>query len=770
MVGALEGITVVDFGCFIAGPLLGERLAQNGANVVRVDPPGGPKLSGLPDAYLNRGKRRLTLDLRKGEDLRVAQDLARAADVVVENFRPGVMQQMGLGSEQILATNPGLVYCSLPGFAADDPRASMPGWEGIVMSATAGYRRLDEHWDWKARANVDTGDPGRPLFTSLPIASTTAAMLGAVRVVAALLQRNRTGRGAWIEVPLAEAMLEVVGFHLEFPDFVGPRVDLPRPFLGSYRCADDRFVDQVSYPRFVERFLKAAGVWDSWREAGLSDMSAVFTDPELRRLGEQRFTQLIRDRPAAHWESLASELGIPFALVRTPTEWLANDHARQSGAVIDLDDPEFGPLSMAGIAMHFSETPAHISARLLPSAKPGGTAGEILARSRTNDVGSASEDGGPLNGISVLELSQVVAGPITGRLLADCGANVLKVANPHPGGNNGFHGSYTNRGKRTALLDVQDPADLGHLRGALDDADVFLQNYAFGAIARYGLGFEQLKDTRPDLVYVSLSAFSEHGPWRHRRGHENQAVAATGLSSRYGGPGAWPIYQPYLISDVGTGIMGALATVLGLYRRSQSGRGQHISTSLSHIASMHQAIYLFGGETASQSTEPTGPGAVGWSARERLYQAADGWLFLSASADDTDQLFKVFGIVDTFDETVESDGPHGPVANAVAAAIRMHTREHWIDRLGANGIAAQAVREISDVAHDPTWHRRGILRYHLNGEARDCVPVLGMGSAPWPASKGSAQHPGTLGTHTSAVRAQYPSDTRPTTLRNDHAQ
>jgi crotonobetainyl-CoA:carnitine CoA-transferase CaiB-like acyl-CoA transferase len=138
--------------------------------------------------------------------------------------------------------------------------------------------------DWKARANVDISDPGRPLFTSLPIASTTAAILGAFRVVAALLQRNQAGRGGWVEVPLAEAMLQVIGFHLEFPDFVEARVDLPRPFPGSYRCADDRFVDQVSYPRFVERFLKAAGVWDSWREAGLSDLTAVFADPDLRRV------------------------------------------------------------------------------------------------------------------------------------------------------------------------------------------------------------------------------------------------------------------------------------------------------------------------------------------------------------------------------------------------------------------------------------------------------------------------------------------------------
>jgi crotonobetainyl-CoA:carnitine CoA-transferase CaiB-like acyl-CoA transferase len=758
--GALTGITVVDFGCFIAGPLLGELLAQNGADVLHVDPPGGPPLAGLPDAYLNRGKRRVTLDLRNDRQRRLARQLALSSDVLIENFRPGVMDRLGLSSEELRAANPALVYCSLPGFAASDPRASIQAWEGVVMSATAGYRRLGEHWDWKARTNVESTDPGRPLFTGLPIASTTAAMLGALRVVTALLQRDRTGQGASIEVPLSEAMLEMVGFHLDFPDFVGHREDLPRPFLGSYKTSDGRFVDSVSYPRFIERFLASAGVWEAWKNAGLSDLATVFADPDLKVVAERRFAELICSRPAADWEAIAARLGIPFAMVRTPDEWLTNDQARKSGAIVEVDDPEFGPISMAGQAFHFSETPVHVAPRTLHGSVSDGRFPDLDRVSVGQPGERPRDDEAPLAGISVLEMSQVVAGPIAGRLLADYGADVIKIANPLPGGNNGFHGSYTNRGKRTAFLNVQDPADRDILQSIAGDVDVLLQNYAFGAIERYGLGFDdELRKVRTDLVYVSLSAFSREGPWQARRGHENQAVAATGLSSRYGGHGGWPIYQPYLVNDVGTGIMGALAAVLGLYRRAKTGHGQHISTSLSHVATMHQGIYLFGGLPTRRATEPTGPDALGWSALQRLYQASDGWLFLAATPDQITALVQVLALPEHVADSRQIEKPQGPLAVAVAARIHQETREHWIHALAARGITAQAVREISEVANDPTWHRRGVLRYHRNGEGKDNVPVLGLGAVPWPVAPRSVLHPGTLGADTSAVRSEYRSDT-----------
>src|SRR5947208_3644504 len=140
MAGPLDGIKVIDFGQYIAGPLTAMLLADHGADVIRVDPPTGPAWNTPANATWNRGKRSIALDLKQDADRAIARRLIRSADVVIEGFRPGVMDRLGLGAQAAVDASPGLIYCSIPGFAADDPRAEIPGWEGVVAAASATYR------------------------------------------------------------------------------------------------------------------------------------------------------------------------------------------------------------------------------------------------------------------------------------------------------------------------------------------------------------------------------------------------------------------------------------------------------------------------------------------------------------------------------------------------------------------------------------------------------------------------------------------------------
>ena len=187
MAVALEGVRVVEFGHYISGPLAALMLSDAGADVVHVDRPGDRGVEDPADAFLNRGKRRLTLDLKDRGDLAVAWDLAARADVVIENFRPGVMARLGLGPDELMAEHPRLVYCSLPGFGSWDPDADEPGWEGIVQSAAAGYRPLREHWDPTGRFKATVSDPYAPLYTPVPTASNFSGLLGALSIVMALI-------------------------------------------------------------------------------------------------------------------------------------------------------------------------------------------------------------------------------------------------------------------------------------------------------------------------------------------------------------------------------------------------------------------------------------------------------------------------------------------------------------------------------------------------------------------------------------------------------
>lgn len=171
MTGVLQGIRVIDFGQYVAGPLAGMMLADQGADVVRVDPPGGPRWDTPANATRNRGKRSVVLDLKRADDLMIAQQLIETADVVVENFRPGVMERLSLGAQAMTETNPRLVYCSMPGFAPDEPRAGVRAWEGIVGAAT-----------WTYRPSPSGSDPKQPIYTAIPIASCYAAFISAVRI------------------------------------------------------------------------------------------------------------------------------------------------------------------------------------------------------------------------------------------------------------------------------------------------------------------------------------------------------------------------------------------------------------------------------------------------------------------------------------------------------------------------------------------------------------------------------------------------------------
>jgi crotonobetainyl-CoA:carnitine CoA-transferase CaiB-like acyl-CoA transferase len=253
MSSVLDGVRVIDFGQYIAGPLTAMLLADQGADVIRVDPPGGPLWNTPANATWNRGKRSITLHLKQSDDLAVATRLIASADVVIENFRPGVMERLGLGWQMASSLNPRLIYCSLPGFAADDPRAQVRAFEGVIGAATATYRS-------------PTDGDDRPVYTAIPIASNYAALQASVSIIMALLARQRDGSGQRLEVPLFDSTFPSIGARaLRVHD---PAHIVPTPrgiWSGVFECADGRWVQfggsgNQNYRNFVE----AAGItaWD----------------------------------------------------------------------------------------------------------------------------------------------------------------------------------------------------------------------------------------------------------------------------------------------------------------------------------------------------------------------------------------------------------------------------------------------------------------------------------------------------------------------------
>jgi crotonobetainyl-CoA:carnitine CoA-transferase CaiB-like acyl-CoA transferase len=689
MTGALAGVRVIDFGHYIAGPLAAVMLSDQGADVIHVDPPGGPRWKTPADAFFNRGKRRIALDLKHASDLATAQRLIASADVVIENFRPGVMDRLGLGAPAMTECNPRLIYCSIPGFAADDPRAGLAAWEGIIDAAT-------ENCKPRAGEPPPEWDTSRPTYSAVPLASNFGGFLAATGIVMALIARRRSRLGQRVEVPLFNAMFTLIGHSGAYVNSHGlrPATGIHGRGAGAYRCADGRYVQfDTSSPRHLTWFARVAGI-THWGPDLLDLMRN--RAPEVNQRLHARLRELFLTRTAAAWEELGNRAGAALGLARTTTEWVHTEHAQKIGAVVQMDDPELGTVWMAGLPVHLTTSPgAPQGPRHLPDADHAQIMAELdhLA-SRPLMPAPEPELAHPLEGLKVVDLCLALAGPTCGRLLGEFGADVIKINAPQSGGGSG----YLNQGKRSLLLDVASLEGQQVFWKLVEQADVVLENFSPGTADRLGIGYQEAKARKSDIIYTSISCYGYGGPWTPGRGWERQGQAVTGIMERTGTIPA--ILGPYNLVDLGTGVLATYATALAVYCRLSVGQGQHVHASLAQTATYHQAPYMLDYQGRS-SREPRGYEALGTGPLQRFYQAQDGWFFLAATAADASRLRAVEGL-----QTANLEASQ--LEQEMEARFAELPTAVWVDRLRQAGVSAHAVVLVAELMADPWVRSHGL--------------------------------------------------------------
>ena len=713
MAGALEHIRVIDFGQYISGPLAGMLLADQGADVVRIDPPGGPRWDTPANSTWNRGKRSITLDLKRADDVAIAKSLIEGADVVIENFRPGAMDRLGLGPDEMTRANPQLVYCSIPGFAADDPRAGMPAYEGVVGAASATFRPSDP-------------DSKRPVYTAIPIASVYVAFQSVVAITIALNVRERDGVGQRIEVPLFDSMFQSIGrFGVRVHNAPPSAPMLGELWGGIFQCSDGEYV-RFGGPgnQNFRQFVEAAGI-TSWDAEGLTDFDHPLDDPKFRADAQQRIHDLFLTRTAQEWEDLIAEAGSEGAVCRTSAEWFDHPHARASEMVVEVEDPTYGKMLQPGINARMSLTPGRVRG---PAPEPDQHREEILAELKPRRASDASGSGAPspedtmraaLDGVKVLDLCIILAGPTMGRTLAEYGANVIKIDNPRRGSTVARHNDI-NRGKRSILLDLRSDEGRDVFWKLLEDADVVAQNYRAGSLARLGLSYEEVRKRKPDIVYASLNAYGHIGPWAERPGHEGFAQATAGMTRRFGGDGV-PESQPNPVNDYGTGFMGAYGVALALLHRQRTGEGQHVDSALAYTAMTLQSPFMqmYDGK---EWNETSGQDALGTGPLHRAYQASDGWFFIGAPESALPGLAGLDGLSGI--DSLRGDA----LASSLEERFQGNSVAFWVDRLAAAGVGAQRViTNVRELMTDPWVESHGLS---LTREHDDLGPVTTCGPAP----------------------------------------
>ena len=710
----LVGVRVIDFGQYVAGPMAAMLLGDHGAEVIRIDPPGGPRLVTPANATWQRGKQSRVLDLRRDADRATAQQLIASADVVIENFRPGVMDRLGIGADAMRAVHPGLIYCSLPGFAADDPRAGLAAWEGVVGAATDTYRR--------GGGSAGSGSD-QPVYVGIPIASNFAAFQAANAITAALIARQRDGLGQRIEVPLFDAMFTAIGARAMRVPFSNDPI-LDNTGFGVYLCADGRCVHFAPVaPRFMAWFVDAVGI-AAWRAEGLFERTRLNTEPALVGELRRRLTILFAQRTALDWEALGDAIGVPMAVCRSMAEWAHTEHACASNTIVEVDDPQHGRMRLPGAAVRLSGAPAWIAAARRPLDADRDTGGFVRPRPLAVPTSNPSikPATSALAGLRVLDLTQIWAGPTAGRALAEYGADVIKINSPHEPVMTHVD---VNRGKRTILLDLATPQDLDVFWRLLDTADVVMQNFRFGAAERLGVGYEQVRLRHPDIIYASISAYGSGGPWRARRGYEVQGQAVAGAQDQFGGNAAAQ-RLPYEINDYGTGVLGAFAVLLAQHHRLRTGEGQHVEAALTYTATLHQSMHLqdFVGK---EWTEPRGQNALGSGPLQRLYRASDGWFFLGARMSGLVELARI----DTLAGMADLSGER--LASFLECAVQTRPVAHWVERFNAVGAGAHALTPVQQLVDDAWVRAHGLVitREHVGlGSVTTTGPVARLSGTP----------------------------------------
>ena len=721
MAGALDGVRVIDFGQYIAGPLAAVMLADQGADVIHVDPPGGPRWQHPSDAFYSRGKRRITLNLKDAADLTIAQRLVEGADVAIENFRPGVMERLGIGAEAMTQRNARLVYCSMPGFAKDDPRAGMQAWEGIIDAATENCSpRAGEEppeWDWT-----------QPFYSAVPLASNFAAFLGATGIVMALIARQRTGRGQIVESPLFDAMFTLIGHSGAYANERG--LHPPRPIhlrgSGAFRCRDGKYVQfDTSSARHWTWFAREAGLTETW-EPELLDIVKL-RDEALNQRLHAKLRELFLTKTAAEWEEIGNRAGAAIGWCRTVDEWIETEHAREIGAVTQLDDPELGRTWMAGLPAKLLSTPGGPKG---PRHALDADRAEILAEpARTQDPAAGNEPdlSHPLQGIKVLDVCVALAGPTCGRLLLEFGADVIKINAPKAG-----VGGYLNRGKESLLLDLESFEAQQVYWKLVEEADVIVENMSPGTSDRLGIGYAEAKARNPRIIYTSGSCYGDGGPWLGR-GWERQGQAVSGIMERASDPPS--VLGPYNLIDIGTGTLATFGTALAIYHKLRTGEGQRVSASLCQTGTYQQTPYMLRYE-GHVADEPRGYGALGTGPLNRFYQASDRWFFLAVPSQNAAKLQGIEGLA--------VDGLEGTkLETALTDAFLRETAATWVRRLCDAEIAAQAVVPVGELMQDEHVKRRRLsVSQTVEGVGETTAPGLSVRLSRTPMRLGEPHRPG----------------------------
>jgi crotonobetainyl-CoA:carnitine CoA-transferase CaiB-like acyl-CoA transferase len=694
---AYTGVRIVDFTQGVAGPMAAMILGDLGADVVKVEPPGGDRLRSAPGwLAFNRNKQVLTLDLATAGGMAEAMTLIAGADVAIFDHAPSRLAALGLGADRLTAACPALIHAWMPPYGVEGALSELPPDHSLLAAATG--------WGWRQAAEGD-----RPVCQLLPVAWYGQAVMGATAIGAALFERRRSGRGQGLVVSGLHGFAEVGGPSRILKETPRPR-SIPfgvNPRYRLYRCSDGGFFFLAAlFDNFYRKVFAALGHSD------VADL-LIADDEGTRNLLDEVFAS----RPRDEWIALLQANGVPCAPVGAREAWFAGSAVQSAGLRLTLDHPDLGAVAMPGPAVALSDTPARAPSLPRPIAEAPAWA------PRTAGTGPG-ERPAPLAGVRVLNLGTVIAGAYPSAILSYFGADVVKV---EPTQGDPFRNDPTflayNRGARALALDLKSPQGRDVFLELVRQVDVVVDNYRLGVRSRLGIDYPALQAINPRIISCSVTAYGDKGPRAGRPGFDPLLQAEGGMMAAQGGQGD-PVFLTVGVDDVAAAGMVSASVMAALNVRERTGRGQEVRTSLTAMSLLFQTAELVT-YPGRPPNETGGWDCVGSRALQRYYGCRDGWIAIACErAAEAAACAQVLGL-EVGDPQAALTAPRdGVLARRLEAALAQRPRAPLLAALHEAGVAATAVlTEDEALESDWLWRHRYLERWEHPVRG----PVIGVG-------------------------------------------
>src|SRR5581483_8436490 len=555
-----------------------------------------------------------------------------------------------------------------------------------------------------------------PVFVNLPAAGYAQGILAANAAVATLYARDTSGAGDAFEVSGIAGLLfmETIAFLrgenvMRLAGHADPRGPIPTYRLVRGSDGEWLFSGALT-PPFWASLAVAIGLEDCLADARFDGAPLGIANLDDRRELARRVDAAFATKPRDEWLRILEEANVPRAPALTREEFVRDPQVAHNGMLVELDDPEVGRVLQMNVCVNLGDTPGRVRG---PAPLPGADRALLDALPPPSADAATAEHPArgraPLDGVTVLDLSGFIAGANCPALLADMGANVIKVESPDGDGwrTSGLAFLGSNRGKRGIVIDVKQAEGRELLLEMAERADVVVDNFRAGVMERLGIGWDALHARNPRLIHCSVTGYGPTGPYAHLPGFDPLFQARSGLMRAQGGPEGEPVYLQLAVCDFTTALSAAYGVLCALVARERTGRGQRVETSL-----LHSALTVQAGEFAFyEGRPPDPPGARdlrGLSALYRIYEARDRSLMVSCAT--PAHALALARALDLALDGEAGDGApllrepaHGALAQRIAARIAGRDADDVLAALREAGVPAAPCLRVDELFEHPQF-------------------------------------------------------------------